>query len=172
VQRVHVIGRKNSGKTTLIVELVQILTVRGCRIATIKHTHHHHELDTPGKDSHRHRTAGAAAVGILSPGMNAVFWPPKPNQDGTGRYEEISAAFRECDLVLVEGDTQATAPKVEVWRAAAGAPPFAVEDASIFALITDDAIDFRIRVWKRSDVAALADHLLELGVAGHSGDGR
>ena len=73
--RIHIVGRRNSGKTTLVCELVAALTKRGYRVATIKHTHHHHELDTPGKDSWHHREAGAAAVGILSPRMTAMFFP-------------------------------------------------------------------------------------------------
>ena len=60
------IGRKNSGKTTLVSELVTEFTARGYRVGTIKHTHHQHELDVPGKDSYRHREAGAAIVGIIS----------------------------------------------------------------------------------------------------------
>ncbi|MDC0936360.1 molybdopterin-guanine dinucleotide biosynthesis protein MobB, partial [Pirellulales bacterium] len=66
VPRVHIVGRKNHGKTTLIVELIGELRGRGLRVAAIKHTSHAHDLDTPGKDSHRHGEAGAAVVGILS----------------------------------------------------------------------------------------------------------
>ncbi|MCA9266810.1 MAG: molybdopterin-guanine dinucleotide biosynthesis protein B, partial [Planctomycetales bacterium] len=69
MKRLHLIGRKNHGKTRLIVDLVEELTSRGLRVGTIKHTHHRHELDTPGKDSYQHRTAGAAVVGILSRSM-------------------------------------------------------------------------------------------------------
>ena len=75
MRRIHIIGRKNSGKTSLVVRLVEYYRTAGYRVGTIKHTHHHHELDTPGKDSFRHRQAGASAVGILAPTMNAVFWP-------------------------------------------------------------------------------------------------
>ena len=71
MKRLHIVGRKNSGKTTLIVDLVRHLTALGHRVGTIKQTHHQHELDTPGNDSHRHRQAGAAAVGIVSPALHA-----------------------------------------------------------------------------------------------------
>ena len=68
--RSHFIGRKKcSGKTTLVTELVEQLSQRGYRVATVKHTHHHHELGTPGKDSHRHREAGAVAVGNAMPSV-------------------------------------------------------------------------------------------------------
>jgi molybdopterin-guanine dinucleotide biosynthesis protein MobB len=74
MKRLHVIGGKNHGKTTLVVELVKEFSRRGISVGTIKHTHHQHELDVPGKDSYRHRMAGAAAVGILSPSMSALFF--------------------------------------------------------------------------------------------------
>jgi molybdopterin-guanine dinucleotide biosynthesis protein len=118
--RIHIVGRRNSGKTTLVCELVTALTQRGYRVATIKHTHHHHELDTPGKDSWHHRESGAAAVGILSPRMTAMFFPQQretaSNDSGSDspsqhdpvaheiRYQRFETLFSDCDLILVEGD--------------------------------------------------------------------
>lgn len=163
MHRIHIIGRKNCGKTTLIVELVQHLVARGHRVATIKHTHHRHELDTPGKDSHRHRQAGAAAVGILSPGMNAVFWPALPDQDISDRYDRFAACFADCELVLVEGHSQTTAPKVEVWRAGASSEgPIAETDRSIVAVVTNDPVAATLEVWPLGDLPALARRLLRL----------
>lgn len=162
MDRLHIIGRKNSGKTTLIVELVQHLMSRGVKVATIKHTHHHHELDTPGKDSHRHREAGAAAVGILSPAMNAIFWPSSPDEDASGRYEQFDCLLKDCDLVLVEGHSQIEGLKVEVWREAVGAEPYARLDASIHAVVTDDELPGDLTKWPRSDVSELADRLQAL----------
>lgn len=162
VPRIHIVGGKNSGKTTLVVELVEHFASRGYRVGTIKHTHHHHELDTPGKDSHRHRTAGAAVVGILSPGMSAVFRPGEDKHDAEDRYAPLAPMFEGCDLVLVEGHSRAAAPKIEVWRAANDRPPLALADASILAVVTDDPLDVSVDCWSRSDVAALADRILEL----------
>ncbi len=71
MKRLHVIGGKNHGKTTLVVDLIAELTSRGFRVGSIKHTHHEHELDIPGKDSHRHRSAGACKAAILSRSMSA-----------------------------------------------------------------------------------------------------
>jgi molybdopterin-guanine dinucleotide biosynthesis protein MobB len=167
MKRIHILGRKNHGKTTFIVELVQQLASRGLRVGTIKHTHHAHELDAPGKDSHRHREAGAQVVGILSRAMNAVFWPPEAQ--GDDRYDEFSRLMGQCDVVLVEGDTQTAGPKVEVWRAAVGSPPLASEDPSIRAVITDDAVDVAADLWPRSDMAQTTDHILRLlNVVGRS----
>ena len=102
MKRIHIIGGKNHGKTTLIVELVQELSARGVRVGTIKHTHHEHELDLPGKDSYRHREAGAAVAGILSQSMNAVFWPPQTTDNSTSdsRYAVFEQIFADCDVVL------------------------------------------------------------------------
>ncbi len=160
MKRIHVVGRKNSGKTTLIVELVEHLTARGLRVGTIKHTHHQHELDTPGKDSHRHRTAGAAVVGILSPLLNAVFIPSRGPHDAPDRYESLAPLFQDCDLVLVEGHSQADALKVEVWRSATGQPPLANSDGAILAVVSDEPLTVSVPVLPRNDVAALASRIL------------
>ena len=168
LNRVHVIGGKNHGKTTLIVELVRALSQRGLRVGTVKHTHHHHELDTPGKDSHRHREAGATTVGICSPAMNAVFWSTAQQERKTGdatdegdKYALFEPWFQQCDLVLVEGDSQANATKLEVWRAALGSAPLAAEDRSILAVITDDQLSQDVApVWPRSDLDAIVAALL------------
>ena len=169
MKRVHIIGGKNHGKTTLVAELVQELTARGLCVGTIKHTHHHHELDSPGKDSHRHREAGAAAVGILSPSMNAVFWLPNENEKSQRdkRYDSFSHMFAQCDLILVEGDSQTSEPKIEVWRGNIGKPPLALEDATIAAVVTEDQDNFEslgvaIPTCARRDIFAIADLALSL----------
>lgn len=160
MKRIHIIGRKDSGKTTLIVELVKRLTSMGYRVGTVKHTHHRHELDTPGKDSFRHRQAGAAAVGILSPGMTAVFWPS--DSDRSDQYDRLSTLLADCDLVVVEGDSGTDADKIEVWRAATSTKPLATDDPSILAVVTDDSVEVPVPIWQRSDVAGLAARLIEL----------
>ncbi len=161
LKRIHIVGQKNSGKTTLIADLVGYLTSRGHRVGTIKHTHHQHELDTPGKDSHRHREAGAAVVGILSPAMSAVFRPTDPAKPASdARYAEMAPLFSQCEMVLVEGNLQTSGLKIEVWRAAASEQPIATQDASIAAVVTDDRVEVPVPVWQRNDIASLAERLL------------
>jgi molybdopterin-guanine dinucleotide biosynthesis protein MobB len=158
--RIHIIGRKNSGKTTLIVDLVGELTRRGRRVGTIKHTHHHHELDTPGKDSHRHREAGSAAVGILSPQMNAIFWPrPQSDDSRPNRYTQFDSLMCDCDIVLVEGDSSAAAPKIEVYRAVSEQPPIATTDPAILAVVSDDSLDLEVPVWSRPNIEEIANRI-------------
>lgn len=156
MNRLHIIGRKNSGKTTLIVDLVERLTGKGLRVGTIKHTHHDHELDTPGKDSFLHRQAGSAVVGILSPQMNAVFWPGNLSSGSkAAKYSQFDALMRDCDIVLVEGDSSAKAPKIEVYRAANGCQPMAADDSTIQAVITDDQLEIDVPTWPRSDLETI-----------------
>lgn len=165
MKRIHIIGGKNHGKTTLVAELVQELSARGYRVGTIKHTHHQHELDAPGKDSHRHREAGAAVVGILSRSMSAAFWPPQSADSSSSedRYANFAQIFADCHLVLVEGDTQTTAAKIEVWRKSLGTQPLAMTDESILAVVTHDHIsNLAAPVWLRTDVASLAERILAL----------
>lgn len=159
--RVHIIGRKNSGKTTLIVDLVSHFTSRGIAVGTIKHTHHGHELDTPGKDSHCHREAGATVVGIMARQMNAVFWPAGETDAKADRYAAMLTLFAGCRLVLVEGDSLTAAPKIEVWRAAANTEPLAAGNTGILAVVTDDALKIGVPVLSRGNVPGLANWLLE-----------
>ncbi len=163
-RRIHIVGRKNSGKTTLIAELVSHLTDLGYRVGTIKHTHHHHELDTPGKDSFRHREAGAAVVGIMAPQVTAVFQPASEPNMNVDRYSAIMPMFDQCDLLLVEGDFQTEAPKIEVWRTATHKQPMAMHGCSVLAIVTDDPINIRVPRRSRSDVARLARWVLGIAV--------
>ncbi|MFO0998897.1 MAG: molybdopterin-guanine dinucleotide biosynthesis protein B [Planctomycetaceae bacterium] len=169
--RVHIVGRKNSGKTTLVCELVREFKSRGIRVATIKHTHHHHELDTPGKDSHLHREAGAAGVGILSPQMTAMFVPSDRELRGERRYEQFESLFADSRLILVEGDLQSTAHRVEVWRSVVSEEPYAAKDLAISAVISDDSVcGLSCPVWPRNSVRNVADRILDLmqfGIPSH-----
>lgn len=168
MNRVHIIGGKNHGKTTLIVDLVNEFRTRGMRVGTIKHTHHSHELDMPGKDSHRHREAGAVVSGILSQSMNAIFWnteepnsAEEPNLDSDARYCSFASAYAECDLLLVEGDTRTEALKLEVWREVNNTPPIAYVVSNILAIVTDDPVKISLPILKRSNVGAVADFILD-----------
>lgn len=160
--RIHIVGRKNSGKTTLVTELVRELSRRGLRVATIKHTHHHHELDTPGKDSHRHREAGAAMVAILAPGMTAVFEPQATDRSSDERLEDVCGRMTNCDLILVEGGQHCAGAKVEVWRSAVSEEPLARTDPSILAVVTDDATECQQPIVGREDISRVADEALRL----------
>jgi len=162
-KRIHIVGHKNSGKTTLVVDLVKELSRQGHKVATIKHTHHHHELDTPGKDSHRHREAGATAVGIISPAMDAVFLPQDSPREATpSRYESLTKFFGPCDVVLVEGGQHAEGIKIEVWRQEISETTLSANDPTIKAIVSDDIPAHDLPILKRAEVARLAEYVLEL----------
>ncbi len=162
VPRIHIVGRKNAGKTTLVCELVRELSRMGYKVATIKHTHHNHELDTPGKDSHQHRESGAAGVGILSPKLTAAFVPVQRDDDEANRYESFQVLFGHCDLILVEGDLHTTATRVEVWRDVLTEPPYASDDGEMAAVVTDNDVTTRCPKWPRADIGALSKKIQAL----------
>jgi molybdopterin-guanine dinucleotide biosynthesis protein MobB len=154
----HIVGRRNHGKTTLLVELVSELSARGLRVGTIKHTSHHHELDTPGKDSHRHRIAGAAPASIVTPALMAVF---QPRGDSADVYERLAPWYADCDLVLVEGDLDGPGRKIEVWRPGLGEECLAATRCDIAALVTDTPVELAIPVLARRDLAAVCKWIVQ-----------
>ena len=161
MKRLHIIGHKGHGKTRLIVDLLRELTKRGMCVGSIKHTHHRHEFDTPGKDSYEHRRAGASPVGLVSSSMCAAF-RPSTGQESEERYDAFGSLFTECDFVLVEGDSQTLAPKIEVWRSSQGTARIADEDSSVLAVVTDDELEIEMSTLRRADVPALADWILHV----------
>lgn len=162
MNRIHIIGRKNHGKTTLITELIEEFTRRGFCVGSIKHTHHHHELDTPGKDSHRHRVAGAKVVGILSPMMSAVFVPRQNRDiDAVDKYAFFEQAMSDCDLILVEGDTYTLSPKLEVWRSECKTDPWSMEIDGVSAIVSDDDIIIPVERKERCRVDLLVDWMID-----------
>lgn len=162
---VHIVGRKNSGKTTLICELIRELSAQGYRVGTIKHTSHLHELDTPGKDSQQHRAEGAVVAGIVSPNLCAAFWPASDGPTDPDRYGRLLRLYDDCDLVLVEGDTLTSAPKIEVWRSITNGIPFANSGLVVQGVVTDEPLECHAPVWPRSDVHGLVHRMLALAGA-------
>ena len=158
MKTIHIVGRRNHGKTTLLVELVAELSRRGVRVGTIKHSSHTHELDTPGKDSFRHRQAGATPAAIVTKDLIGVFLP---RQDADF-YGPLGRMFTGCDLVLVEGHLDGPGVKIEVWRQAVGQPPLAAERDDITAVVSDDPLALAVPVWPRNDLTEVVDHLLAL----------
>lgn len=163
---VRIVGRRNHGKTEVTVDLVRELTGRGLRVATVKHSPHRHELDTPGKDSYRHRQAGASPACVATPDLAAAYIVTAGERDPE---EALKPLLELCDLTLVEGGVDRPGHKVEVWRAEPEGEPMARSRRDIAAVITDDPVEVDVPVWPRSDVKALVDRLLELtGVTGAS----
>ena len=129
-------GWKNSGKTTLVVKLVENLTARGYRVSTLKHAHHHFDIDHEGTDSYRHREAGAAEVLVASQKRWALIHesnPPEeiPLQDFIDKLEPV-------DLLLIEGFKQEDFAKIMVLRPEHNAEPLPEDVANVVAIATTD----------------------------------
>ena len=100
-------------------------------------------------------------VGILSRNMHAIFVPVTQIPDGDDHYAMLNTIFAACDLVIVEGDSQSLAPKIEVWREALGTEPLAAQDHSVLAVVTDDPVDIGTLVHSRAEVPSLASWILD-----------
>ena len=156
---IGVVGWKNNGKTTLVVRLIEHLVARGYRVSTVKHAHHEADLDRPGKDSWRHREAGAAEVMLATACRWALVHElrdePEPPLDA------ILARLSPADLVIIEGFKSFPHPKVEVHRAERGTPLIARDDPTIVAVASDEPLpDLAVPVLGLDDVPAIADLIL------------
>jgi molybdopterin-guanine dinucleotide biosynthesis protein MobB len=130
-----IVGRKNSGKTHLVVRLVEAACARGLRVATLKHAHHAFDIDHEGKDSFRHRQAGAGEVIVASSQRWALLHENRGEPEAT--LDEPLARFSPCDLVLVEGIKAGRHPKLEVYRRGCTEAPLSLTDSMLEALVTD-----------------------------------
>ena len=152
-------GYSGSGKTTLAEKLIAQATQHGVNIATIKHAHHHFEADIEGKDSWRHRKAGAQQTLIASAHRSALF-----TENATEKRPELSELLKKldiCDWVLVEGFKSEPITKIEIFDQALGYAPLYPKDDNIIAFVTDIQLeDCPLPQFKRDDVNALFEHLL------------
>jgi molybdopterin-guanine dinucleotide biosynthesis protein B len=128
-------GWSGSGKTTLITRLIPVLVAGGLRVSTIKHAHHRFDIDTPGKDTWRHREAGASEVLISSRTRLALMREMRDEPEP--ELEDLLQRLAPVDLVLVEGYKAAGHPKIEVHRAATGKPPLFPGDPTVLAVVSD-----------------------------------
>src|SRR3989338_9048584 len=114
------VGSSGSGKTTLMVKVIEELKGRGVKVSTIKHTHHELDIDSPGKDSYRHREAGAEEVMLTSSArwvlMREHRGAPEPD------INQLIAHMSDVDLLLVEGFKELRCPKMEIYRPSLGKP--------------------------------------------------
>lgn len=128
-------GYSGAGKTTLIEQLIPRLRRKGLRVSLIKHAHASFDIDQPGKDSWRHRAAGAGEVMLVSSRRWAVVHELRGECEPT--LEEQVARMSPCDLLLVEGYKHCSIPKIEVHRPALGRPPFCAAAMNIVARASD-----------------------------------
>ena len=159
-----VIGWKNSGKTSLMERLVAEITARGHSVSTVKHVHHDVDLDIPGKDTYRHRQAGARETILASAHRFALMVEHRgPEPD----LQTVLARLAPVDLVLVEGYKRDAHPKVEVWREATTQPLIQPGDALVRAVATDAPLgNLPVPILDLNNTKAVADFILtEVGLA-------
>ncbi len=156
-------GFSGAGKTTLIERLIPRLVAAGLRVSLIKHAHHRFDIDKPGKDSWRHREAGASEVLIASDQrwalMHELRGDPEPD------LQTLLQRFAPCDLVLVEGYKRARIPKLEVHRPELGKPLLSPQDPNIVALASDVPMDCALPQFRLNDYDAITAFVIREATA-------
>jgi molybdopterin-guanine dinucleotide biosynthesis protein B len=151
-------GWSGSGKTTLIEKLIPLFVKRGLRVSLIKHAHHTFDVDVPGKDSYRHRHAGASEVLVTSSRRWVLMNELRGAQEPT--FEEQIRHFSPCDLLIVEGFKFAPIPKLEVYRAETGEGLLHPKDPHIVAIATDTPVETTLPQLDLNAHQAIADFIL------------
>ena len=152
-------GWKNAGKTGLMERLVAEITSRGYTVSTLKHAHHTFDVDHPGKDSHRHRIAGASQVLLASTERWALMNEHRDTQEPS--LSELLAKLDPVNLVLIEGWKRDSHPKIEAWRSETGNPLIAPSDPTILAVASDIGLHINRPVFDLDDTVIVADFILD-----------
>jgi molybdopterin-guanine dinucleotide biosynthesis protein B len=155
-----VVGWKNSGKTTLMVRLIENFAGRGLQVAAVKHAHHAFDIDHEGRDSFRYKAAGASTVAVSSAKRFAIMTELRGRPEPT--LDELVRHIEKADIILVEGFKAGAHPKLEVRRrAAASGPPLAPNDPAILAIAADFKLEEEsIPVFPLDDIDAIASFIL------------
>ena len=149
-----IVGRSNSGKTTLLEKLITELTRQGLRIGTIKHSHHQPDMDAPGKDSWRHKQAGAVTSLLVGPERMLMV---QDVNEGLNPKSLTAQYFTHVDLVLVEGYASLAGAKIEVVRGERSTELRNADDKGLIAVVSDvTGLDSTLPQFDLDDVLALS----------------
>jgi molybdopterin-guanine dinucleotide biosynthesis adapter protein len=152
-------GYSGSGKTTLMERLLPLFVMEGIKVSVVKHAHHNFDVDKPGKDSYRHREAGAGEILITSDKRWVLMHELRGEQEPT--LDQLLAQFSPCDLVLVEGFKNEPVPKLEVHRVANGKPPLYPQDKTVVAVASDEPVVTRLPQFHIDDAEAIALFIMQ-----------
>lgn len=152
-------GWSGSGKTTLIEQLIPRFGARGVRVSLLKHAHHNFDIDTPGKDSYRHRHAGAHEVLVSSEKRWALMHELRDEPEWS--LEQLIQNMTPVDLLLVEGFKRYPQPKLEVFRHDNGKPRLYLDDPHIVGVATDTRFDTGLPQFGLTDYDALTEFILQ-----------
>ncbi|MDF3415558.1 molybdopterin-guanine dinucleotide biosynthesis protein B [Sulfitobacter sp. M57] len=158
-----IVGWKNAGKTGLMERLVTEITERGFSVSTVKHAHHAFDVDHQGKDSFRHRVAGATEVLLASRNRFALMHELRDEEEPS--LADLLTRLGPVDLVLIEGYKRDGHPKVEAHRSVTGNPLIAPEDPTVRAVASDTPLDLEVPVYDLNNTVQIADFILaEVGL--------
>jgi molybdopterin-guanine dinucleotide biosynthesis protein B len=153
---ISIVGKSDSGKTTLIEKLVPELTRRGYRVATVKHDMHEFEVDREGKDSWRHKQAGAHTVVISSPKKIALIRDVERDL----KLEEIrDKLIQDVDLILTEGYKKDVQPKIEVFREEKHKELLCTKEDNLVGIVSNKTFDIGVPCFFLDDMKGLADYI-------------
>ena len=155
---VSIVGKSDSGKTTLLVKIVGEIRSRGYRVGSIKHDTHGFDIDHEGKDSWRHKQAGAAAVIISSPQKVAIV---KDSDEDKPMDTLVAQYLQDVDIVFTEGYKRENKPKIEVFRKEMHRERLCQDDDNLIAMATDQHFDLSVPCFDINDVKGLADFVEE-----------
>ena len=156
-------GWSGAGKTTLLTLVLPLLREQGLRVSVIKHAHHHFDVDIPGKDSWRHRQAGAEEVLVSSVNRWALMHELRGAREP--HLPELLAKLSRVDLVVIEGYKSEPHRKIEVHRAANGKPFLFPGDAAIVGVVSDIPVETTLPVARLDDIATVAAMMRRLAVS-------
>ncbi len=156
---IGIAGYSGSGKTTLIEKVIPLLVEEGLRVSLVKHAHHEFDVDQPGKDSYRHRHAGASEV-LLSSSKRWVMMHELRGAAEPGLQDQLRL-FKPCDLVIVEGYKNEPIPKIEVRRRGSNTPAIYPDDSHVVAVATDDVLDTELPQLDVNDGDSVARFIIQ-----------
>jgi molybdopterin-guanine dinucleotide biosynthesis adapter protein len=153
---VAIVGFSNSGKTTLLEKLIHEMVVRGIRVGTIKHDVHGFDMDRPGKDTWRHKQAGASTTIISSPRQIGMVIDVDHDHDPL----ELISLMKGMDIIFFEGYKSADLPKIEVFRSPVSEKIFCRNDPNLMAVVSDRSHELNVPCFGHDDVGAIADFIV------------
>ena len=157
-----IVGKSNSGKTTLMEKLIRELSLRGHRVGSVKHTHDKFDFDKQGKDSWRHKHAGAKSSLVVTDTKVALV-----KEDGRPPLDKFSDYLGDMDIILAEGFKTLSLPKIEVFRKnSPHKAPLCLEDPKLVAFVTDTGISSGKPVFGLEDTGLLSDLIEKQFISG------